>query len=159
MATRHMVLQKYYVYDPNVHAGDELGGLRILEDQDKDGALHVLASPLMIQYWIDQGLLGLATLDDLSDGQKKLLAQITRGRSESDDEPKRVPKYSKQMQSGAPQFAGTLASASGRMKARAKKAKEAKGRDGRPTNRAKSSRQQQKREAPSHPIVGQAPAE
>jgi hypothetical protein len=138
-----------------VHAGDELGGLRILEDKDNDGALHVLASPLQIQYWIDQGLLGTGTLDKLSDSQKKLLSQVTRGRSESDDEPRRVPKYSKQVQSGAPQFAGTLASASGRMKARNKAAKEAKsGKNGKNGKKG-----QQKREAPSRPIVGPAPAE
>jgi hypothetical protein len=143
---KHMVLQKYYVYDPGLHAGDELGGLRVLEDQDKDGALHVLASPLMIQYWIDQGLIGLEPLDRLGDSQKKFLAQITRGRSE-DEEPKRLPKYSKRTQSGSPSFAATPASV--RMKERNKAAKKTKGKE-KPVKRSKRE---------EHPITGPAPAE
>jgi hypothetical protein len=119
---KHMVLQKYFVYDPGVHAGDELGGLRVHENDD---GLHVLASPLMIQYWIDQGLLGSDPLSKLKDGHKKLLAQITRGRSESEDDPKRVPRYSRRTQSGSPSFAATPASA--RLKQRKAAAKKAKG--------------------------------
>jgi hypothetical protein len=122
---KHMVLQKYFVYDPGVHAGDELGGLRVLDNED---GLHVLASPLQIQYWIDQGLLGSDPLSKLGDSHKKLLGQITRGRSESDDDPKRVPKYSRRTQSGAPSFAATPASV--RMKERQKAAKKAKAGNG-----------------------------
>ena len=101
------ILQKFYIYDPNVSEGDELGGLRVMGGDD---GIHVLAMTGMVQYWVDQGLAGRAPLSEVSEGGKKLLAQITRGRSESDDEPKRVPRYSRATQSGAPQFAGTTAS-------------------------------------------------
>jgi hypothetical protein len=153
---KHMVLQKYFVYDPGVHAGDELGGMRV---HDSDEGLHVLASPMQMQYWIDQGLLGTSTLDKLSDGHKKLLGQITRGRSESDDDPKRVPKYSKRTQSGSPSFAATPASV--RMKERNKAARKAKLGDKANEKRGQASRQAaaHKRDAPSHPIISTTPAE
>jgi hypothetical protein len=98
--------RKFYIYDPAVHAGDELGGMTAKQDDD---GVHIIASPLQVQYWIDQGLLGEEPKDKLSDNSKALLKQITRGRSDSDDDPVRVPKYSRPMQSGAPAYAGTLA--------------------------------------------------
>ena len=116
---RQPILQKFYVYDPNVAEGDEFGALRVMGGDD---GIHVLAQPTNIQYWIDQGLAGRAPLSQASEAGKKLLAQITRGRSESDDEPKRVPRYSRATQSGAPQFAGTTAS----VRAKASKAKQLK---------------------------------
>ncbi len=117
-ARRHIILQKFFVYEPGVHGGDELGGLRVREE---DGNRFVLASPLMVQYWIDQGILGDKPVGEISENQKRLLAQVTRGRSESDDEPERLPKYSKAMQSGSPSFALTRTrSASARMKQRRK---------------------------------------
>ena len=100
---RQPILQKFYVYDPNVNEGDELGALRVMGGDD---GIHVLAQPSNAQYWIDQGLVGREPLGKLGEGAKKLLAQITRGRSESDDEPKRVPRYARATQSGAPEFAG-----------------------------------------------------
>jgi len=125
---RSVILNKYYILDPGVSAGDEVGGLRVLEDKDNDNALHILATPMQVQWWFDQGLLSTGPSSKLSGAGKKLLAQITRGRSEEPYEtPKRVPKYSKAMQSGSPQFAGTPASA--RMKQRAKDAKKAQGKD------------------------------
>jgi hypothetical protein len=108
---RQVILQKFYVYDPGVHAGDELGGLRVIKEEKKNGDkgddnLHVLAMPQMVQWWIDQGLAGREPLSKLGGPAKKLLAQITRGRSANpDDDPKRVPKYDKKAQSGAPSFA------------------------------------------------------
>jgi hypothetical protein len=97
---RHIITQKFYVYDPGVREGDEFGGLRVLPGDD---GLHVLASPMMTQWWIDQGLGGHEPVSKLSGKAKKVLAQITRGRSENpDDKPKRLPKYSKRTQSGAP---------------------------------------------------------
>jgi hypothetical protein len=104
------ILQKFYVYDPNVP--DELGGLRVLSDKDdkgndKEGTKHVLAISQQVQYWIDQGLVGDKPVGEISEAHKKLLAQITRGRSEDNDTaPKRVPKYDKVTQSGSPLFAG-----------------------------------------------------
>ena len=100
---RQPILQKFYVYDPNVNEGDEFGGLRVMGSDD---GIHVLTQPTSAQYWLDQGLIGRAPLSQLEGGAKALLAQLTRGRSESDDEPKRVPKYSRATQSGAPEFAG-----------------------------------------------------
>jgi len=119
------ILQKYYVYDPGV-SGD-LGGLLVKNDDDDKGA-YVLSSAMVMQYWIDQGLAGLAPLGELSEPQKKLLAQITRGRSEApDEEPTRVPKYSKVTQSGAPSFAAmSPAVASRRKKKTTKKTKDDK---------------------------------
>jgi hypothetical protein len=106
-ATVHRFMQKYYIYDPAVNPGDELGGLRVKKD---DKGTHVLASIIQIRYWIDQGLLGEKPVSELSSAAKNLLKQITRGRSEDNDtDPKRVPKYSRQMQSGAPIYAGVLA--------------------------------------------------
>jgi hypothetical protein len=111
-------LQKYYIYDPAVTPGDEFGGLIARKD---DNGVHVLAVLQQVQYWIDQGLAGQKPLGELSDTAKALLKQITRGRSEDNDaNPKRVPKYSKQMQSGSPAYAGTLAE---RRRAAQKKAK------------------------------------
>ena len=110
MAKQNVILQKFYVYDPALHVGDELGGLRVMGD-DKGENKHVLAVQQQVQWWMDQGLLGREELSKLGDNSKKLLAQITRGRSENvdDDEyvPKRLPKYSKQAQSGAPAHALT----------------------------------------------------
>jgi len=105
MASKHVILQKFYVYDPSVHAGDELGGLRVIKE-DKTDNLHVLAMPQMVQWWMDQGMMGIVPVSKLSDKSKKMLSQNTRGRSENpDDDPKRVPKYSRRTQSGAPSFA------------------------------------------------------
>ena len=82
------ILQKFYVYDPNVP--DMLGGLRVLTDKDdkggeKEDTRHVLAVTQQVQYWIDQGLIGEKPVGEISDKAKKLLAQITRGRSEDND--------------------------------------------------------------------------
>jgi hypothetical protein len=98
--------RKFYIYDPAVHAGDEFGGITARKDDD---GVHIVASPLQVQYWIDQGLLGDQPKSKLTGAAKDLLKQITRGRSESEDDPVKVPKYSKAMQSGAPTYAGTLA--------------------------------------------------
>ena len=105
------ILQKFYVYDPNV--SDTLGGLRVLDDKDdkgnvKDGTRHVLAVAQQVQYWIDQGLMGEKPVGEISASHKKLLAQVTRGRSEDNDKtPTRVPRYDRRMQSGSPVFAGS----------------------------------------------------
>jgi hypothetical protein len=130
---RGVILQKFYIYDPSVNAGDEFGRLRVLED---DNGKHVLAPPLTMQYWIDQGLAGNDPLNSLSDNHKKLLAQVTRGRSESDEEPKRVPKYSRAMQSGAPSFALTQQrSASSKAKQRRKARELSKGTSKKPEDK------------------------
>ena len=99
MAPTSAVLRKFYVYDPGLHAGDELGRLRVVED---DKGLHVMAPQMTMQYWIDQGIAGLLPLNEVSDAGKKFIAQVTRGRSESDEDPKKLPKYDRQIQSGAP---------------------------------------------------------
>ena len=112
-------LRKYFIYDPAVAVGDEVGGLRVMDEGD-DG-LHVLAPPQMVQYFRDQGLLGSEPLAKISAAAKTLLAQVTRGRSE-DEVPARLPKYSREMQSGAPAFAGTPA------RTRLKKARQDSGR-------------------------------
>jgi hypothetical protein len=99
-ATTHLVLYPYYIYDPNVP--DTLGGLQVKEN---DKGKFVLATSQMVQYWVDQGLLGEKPVGEISDAHKKLLKQVTRGRSEDNDkDPKRLPKYSKS-QSGAPAYA------------------------------------------------------
>jgi hypothetical protein len=115
------ILQKFFIYDPAVYAGDELGGLRVMPGDD---GLHVMAQPLSVQYWVDTGMAGREPLSKLSEAGKKLLAQNTRGRSESDDEPTRVPRYSRATQSGAPGFAGHVSQLSGsaRQKKRSKDA-------------------------------------
>ncbi len=110
MANKQVILQKFYIYDPGVHVGDEFGGLRVMkEDEKKNGGaenLHILAMPQQVQWWIDQGLAGREPLSKLSGAAKKLLAQITRGRSDKpDDDPKRVPRYSRATQSGSPAYA------------------------------------------------------
>jgi hypothetical protein len=93
-------VQKYYIYDPLV--GDDIGGLRTKSDED---GKHILCSPAYAQYWIDQGLVGTAPLSKLPEKQKKMLAQVTRGRSTTPDQlPKRVAQYTKLSQSGSPQF-------------------------------------------------------
>lgn len=102
MAPTSAALRKFYVYDPGIHAGDELGRLRVVED---DKGLHVMAPHMTMQYWIDQGMVGLVPFDEVSETGKKFIAQVTRGRSESDDEPKKLPKYDRQIQSGAPGMA------------------------------------------------------
>jgi len=95
-------VQKYYFYDPSVREGDEIGGYRVQKDDD---GLHVKSSPTWAQYYIDQGMMGMNPLSKLPEKQKKFLAQTTRGRSTKPDElPKRVPRYDKLMQSGAPRF-------------------------------------------------------
>jgi hypothetical protein len=96
-----MALRPYYIYDPNVP--DTLGGLQVKED---DKGKFVLATLPMVQYWIDQGLLGDKPFGDVSGAGKKLIAQITRGRSENNNtDLPRLPKYAKASQSGAPAFA------------------------------------------------------
>ena len=108
MVRQPRILQKFYVYDPNVP--DVLGGLRILEETDdkgnaKEGTKHVLAVQQQVQYWIDQGLLGEKPVGEISESHKKLLKQITRGRSEDNDAtPARVPRYDRRIQSGHPGF-------------------------------------------------------
>src|SRR4029077_20862389 len=84
--------------------GDTLGGLQVL---DGDKGLHVLAATPMVQYWIDQGLLGEKPLTELSGSGKALLDQITRGRSKDNEKtPPRVPRYSKAAQRGGGMFTG-----------------------------------------------------
>jgi hypothetical protein len=103
------ILQKFYVYDPNVPS--VLGGLQVLDEKDdkgnvKENTKHVLAVSQQVQYWIDQGLMGEKPVGDISGAHKKLLAQVTRGRSEDNDaNPKRIPKYDKKIQSGHPGMA------------------------------------------------------
>jgi len=111
------ILQKLYVYDPGLHAGDEFGGLRVIKDEKEGDALHVLASRTQMQYWIDQGLAGQDPPNRLSGAGQKLLSQITRGRSEDPDaDPVAVPRYSRATQSGAPQFAATASALGQRQK-------------------------------------------
>jgi hypothetical protein len=104
------ILQKFYVYDPNVP--DTLGGLRVLEDKDdkgnvKENSKHVLAVLQQVQYWVDQGLMGEKPVGEISEAHKKLLKQITRGRSEDNDAtPARIPRYDRHTQSGSPSLAG-----------------------------------------------------
>jgi hypothetical protein len=91
---------------------DTLGGLRVLEDTDdkgkaKEGTKHILAVTQQVQYWIDQGLLGEKPVGEISAAHKKLLAQITRGRSEDNEASiPRVPRYDRKIQSGHPGMAG-----------------------------------------------------
>jgi len=120
-------LRKFYIYDPAVHAGDEFGGLHVKQDDD---GTHILASPLQVQYWIDQCLLGPDPKAKLTGAAKDLLKQVTRGRSESEDDPPRMPKYSKQMQSGAPAFAGTLAERRRKAQKKADMAKKKEAKEG-----------------------------
>jgi hypothetical protein len=104
------IMQKFYVYDPNV--SDTLGGLRVFSDKDdkgneKENTKHVLAVTQQVQYWIDQGLMGEKPVGDIGDKASKLLAQITRGRStDNDAEPVRVPRYDRRTMSGSPSLAG-----------------------------------------------------
>jgi hypothetical protein len=108
------ILQKFYIYDPN--ASDTLGGLRVMEDKNDKGepdgkGKYVLAVLQQVQYWIDQGLMGEKPVGEIGEGAKKLLAQVTRGRSEDNDvELPRLPRYDRRTQSGATAFAGTPAS-------------------------------------------------
>ena len=76
-----MFLQKYFIYDPGVRLGDELGRLRVRIEKEEDGVFF-LATPQQAQCWIDQGLAGKEPLSKLSGAAKSLLKQITRGRSE-----------------------------------------------------------------------------
>jgi len=95
-------VQKYFIYDPSVREGDELGGIRVQKDDD---GLHVKSSPMWAQYFIDQGLMGMDPLSKLKEKSKKFLAQTTRGRSTNPDQlPKRVAKYTELSQSGKPRF-------------------------------------------------------
>jgi hypothetical protein len=104
------ILHKFYIYDPNV--SDTLGGLTVKQDRDdkgnpKEGTKHVLAVAQQVQYWIDQGLMGDKPVGEIGEAAKKMLAQVTRGRSEDNDaDPKRIPRYDRRIQSGAPMFAG-----------------------------------------------------
>ena len=101
MAHPQLALRPFYIYDPNVP--DTLGGLQVKED---DKGKFVLATPQMIQYWVDQGLLGDKPFSEISGAAKKLLSQITRGRSDDNNsELPKLPKYSKATQSGAAAFA------------------------------------------------------
>jgi len=115
MIRQPRVLHKFYIYDPGV--ADTLGGLTVLDEKDdkgnvKENTRHVLAVQQQVQYWIDQGLMGDKPFGEIGDKNKKLVAQITRGRSENpDEEPRRVARYDKSMQSGHPVFAGQPASA------------------------------------------------
>jgi len=121
MVRHPRILQKFYIYDPNV--ADELGGLRVLSDKDdkgaeKEGTRHVLAVTQQVQYWIDQGLIGDKPVGEISDSAKKFLAQVTRGRSEDNDtNPKRVPRYDRLTQAGSPSHAFRV----GRTKKKVKK--------------------------------------
>ena len=100
------ILQKYFIYDPGVRAGDELGRLRVMKSEKDEDGVYFLGTPQMAQWWIDQGLAGKEPLSKLSGAAKSLLKQITRGRSENpDDLPRRLPKYDRRSQSGAPGFA------------------------------------------------------
>ena len=100
------ILNKFYIYDPN--APDLLGGLRVMEEKDdkgnvKEGRRHVLAVQQQVQYWIDQGLMGEKPVGEISGAHKKLLTQLTRGRSEDNDvEPSRAARLSRRLQSGHP---------------------------------------------------------
>ena len=149
---RQVILQKYYVYDPGVTAGDELGGALVRIDEDEKGN-YILAAPLTVQWWIDQGLLGAEPVASLSGEGKAALAQFTRGRSEDPFEtPTRVPRYSRAVQSGAPSYAQKSA-VSLRLKRNAKKARQdGKGRSGKKPERTKQ-------EAPSRPQQYVGPAE
>lgn len=104
------ILNKFYLYDPNV--SDTFGGLRVLDERDdkgnvKENTRHVLAVTQQVQWWIDQGLAGEKPLGELSDKKKKMLAQITRGRSEDNEKkPTRVPRYDRVTMAGAPTLAG-----------------------------------------------------
>ena len=148
---RQVLLQKFYVYDPGVSPGDEFGGLRVIEDEKADNALHVLAARPMIQYWIDQGLCGSEPLSKVSGAGKKFLAQITRGRTETDDDPKRIPRYSKATQSGAPTFAAAMAPYQQRQQARAGKRRGDKG-------KADAREKVQKKQGTSAPQRPQSPS-
>jgi hypothetical protein len=109
------ILQKFYIYDPNV--SDVLGGLRVLQEKDdkgnvKENTNHVLAVSQQVQYWVDQGLMGEKPVGEISGAAKKLLAQVTRGRSEDNDvDLPRLPRYDRRTQSGSPAFAATAARA------------------------------------------------
>jgi hypothetical protein len=96
-------VQKFYVYDTAVREGNEIGGIRVQKDDD---GLHVKASPSWAQYFIDQGMMGMLPQSKLKEPQKKMIAQVTRGRFTNPDEmPKRVARYTKLSQSGMPRFA------------------------------------------------------
>jgi hypothetical protein len=131
------ILQKFYIYDPNV--SDTFGGLRVLQDKDdkgnpKDNTNHVLAVTQQVQYWIDQGVLGDKPVGEISENQKKMLAQITRGRSEDNDKsPGRIPRYDKRIQSGAPGFAGQPAYSTITRNARRQKKKDERKQEAKPT--------------------------
>lgn len=109
MVRQPRILQKFYVYDPNV--ADTFGGLRVLQDKDdkgnpKDNTNHVLAVHQQVQYWIDQGIVGEKPVGEISEAHKKLLSQVTRGRSDDNfKRPGRIPKYDKRVQSGSPAHA------------------------------------------------------
>jgi hypothetical protein len=137
MVRQPRILQKFYVYDPNV--SDTFGGLRVLQDKDdkgnpKDDTNHVLAVTQQVQYWIDQGLIGDKPVGEISGAHKKLLAQITRGRSEDNDKnPGRIPRYDRRIQSGAPGFAGQPAYATIARNQRKQKKKEDRLKEAKPT--------------------------
>jgi hypothetical protein len=139
MIRKPRILQKFYIYDPNV--AETLGGLQVLEDRDEKGSIrtntrHVLAVTQQVQWWIDQGLMGEKPVGEISDTAKKLLAQVTRGRSEDNEKRlPRIPRYDRSVQSGAPVFAGQPAS-SERFKARQQALRRRNGKRG--TNKERS---------------------
>jgi len=123
------ILQKFYIYDPNVP--DILGGMRVHEETDdkgnvKENTKHVLAVTQQVQYWIDQGLVGEKPVGQISAAHKKLLSQVTRGRSDDNESMlPRIPKYDRKIQSGHPGMAGhpAMTSRKKRRKVRAKDSK------------------------------------
>jgi hypothetical protein len=131
------ILQKFYVYDPNVR--DTFGGLTVKQDKDdkgnpKDGTNHVLAVTQQVQYWIDQGLIGDKPVGEINEAHKKLLGQITRGRSaDVDKKPGRIPRYDKRIQSGAPGFAGKPAYSAQQLNARRDQKKKERLQEAKPT--------------------------
>jgi hypothetical protein len=63
----------------------------------------VLAVTQQVQWWIDQGLMGEKPVNEISPQHKKLLEQLTRGRSADNDvEPRRAARLSRRLQSGHP---------------------------------------------------------
>jgi hypothetical protein len=157
---RQVILQKYYVYDPGVRANDELGGLRVRDENDGKG-LFVLAAPQMIQYWIDQGLMGEKPVGEISDAGKKLLNQITRGRTENPDEtPPHLPKYDRMIQSGSPGSAlkEPVSVARRKQMQKAKKGNDREAKRKTPEQRGRVAPTPPRNEAPKPPIMG-TPAE
>jgi hypothetical protein len=147
------ILSKFYVYDPGLKAGDELGRLRLFEDEK---GLHVMSTPMQIQYWVDQGMAGLKPLGEMSEEGKKFLAQLTRGRSEDNDTPPpKLPKYDKMTQSGAPVSAMRQTMSNQR---RAQMAKDKKGRGGKDKKPETKEAAKPQSHAPKPPPLNLAPS-